>query len=90
MSATDTCLISVPGRLKAITQGVVLIEIPKALVVLDREAFVAALKKGKPGDRPRRYARGRPHPRTETLAPQARGVPDPRRQPPAVGQRAPG
>jgi len=45
-SATD-CLISVPGRMRAITGGVVLIEISKALVVLDRETFVAALKRGK-------------------------------------------
>jgi hypothetical protein len=47
MSATDTCFISVPGRMCAITQGVVLIEIPKGLVVWTRQQVIEALKAGK-------------------------------------------
>jgi hypothetical protein len=47
MSGTDTCLITVPGWMRAITQGVVLIQIPKGLVVLTRQQFVDALKVGK-------------------------------------------
>jgi hypothetical protein len=45
-SATDI-RINLTGRMKAITQGVVLIQIPKALVVLTREEFIAALQRGK-------------------------------------------
>jgi hypothetical protein len=45
-SATD-CLITVPGRMRAITQGWVLIDIPKGLVVLSRQQFIEALQAGK-------------------------------------------
>jgi len=47
MSATDTCVITVPGRMRAITQGWVLIQLDKALVVLSRQQFIEALKAGK-------------------------------------------
>jgi hypothetical protein len=46
-SAVETSGITLTGRMKAITQGVVLIQIDKALVVLTRDQFKASLKWGK-------------------------------------------